>query len=82
MKWLILLGLFAALGLLVLQMARAGELPQEGEAAPDFELPDQHGVMHGLQQYAGKWLVLYFYPKEIRRAVRRRPVPSVTICIS
>ncbi len=64
MKWLILFGLFAALSLLVMQMARAGELPKVGESAPDFELPDQHGVMHGLQQYADKWLVLYFYPKD------------------
>ncbi|MBU0688718.1 MAG: peroxiredoxin [Gammaproteobacteria bacterium] len=64
MKWLILLGLFAALSLLVMQMARAAELPKVGDAAPDFELPDQHGVMHGLQQYAGQWLVLYFYPKD------------------
>ncbi|MBU1215194.1 MAG: peroxiredoxin [Gammaproteobacteria bacterium] len=64
MKWLILFGFFAALSLLVMQMARAGELPKVGEAAPGFELPDQHGVVHGLQQYAGKWLVLYFYPKD------------------
>ncbi len=64
MKWLILFGLLAALSLLVMQRARAAELPKAGEAAPDFELPDQHGVVHGLKQYAGKWLVLYFYPKD------------------
>jgi peroxiredoxin Q/BCP len=32
--------------------------------APDFSLPDQDGVMHSLGDYAGKWLVLYFYPKD------------------
>jgi peroxiredoxin Q/BCP len=64
MKWLILSGLFAALALALNQMARAGELPKVGEAAPDFELPDQNGVKHTLQEYAGKWLVLYFYPKD------------------
>ena len=64
MKWLILFGLFAALALLVSQMARAGELPKVGEAAPDFELPDQNGVKHSLKEFAGKWLVLYFYPKD------------------
>ncbi len=64
MKWLILFGLFAALALLVSQMARAGELPKVGAAAPDFELPDQNGVKHTLKEYAGKWLVLYFYPKD------------------
>jgi peroxiredoxin Q/BCP len=64
MKWLILSGLFAALAMLVTQMARAGELPKVGEAAPDFELPDQNGVSHNLKEFTGKWLVLYFYPRD------------------
>lgn len=64
MKWLILFGLFAALALLVSQMARAGEVPKAGDAAPDFDLPDQNGIKHNLQEFAGKWLVLYFYPKD------------------
>jgi peroxiredoxin Q/BCP len=32
--------------------------------APDFTLPDQNGDEHSLKDYAGKWLVLYFYPKD------------------
>lgn len=64
MKWLILFGLLAAFALLVSQMARAGELPKVGEAAPDFELPDQNGVKHSLKEFSGNWLVLYFYPKD------------------
>jgi len=64
MKWLILFGLFGALALVVSQMARAGELPKVGESAPDFDLPDQNGVKHTLQEFAGQWLVLYFYPKD------------------
>ena len=64
MKWLILFGLFAAVALLVSQMARAGELPKVGEAAPDFKLPDQDGNTRQLRDFAGKWLVLYFYPKD------------------
>jgi peroxiredoxin Q/BCP len=32
--------------------------------APDFTLPDQNNVMHSLSDYAGKWLVVYFYPKD------------------
>lgn len=32
--------------------------------APAFSLPDQDGLMHSLADYAGKWLVLYFYPKD------------------
>lgn len=35
-----------------------------GEAAPSFNLPDQDGQMHRLSDYRGKWLVLYFYPKD------------------
>jgi len=65
MKWLILLGLCSALLLLLAnQMARAGELPKVGQAAPDFNLPDQNGKTHALKEYAGQWLVLYFYPKD------------------
>lgn len=32
--------------------------------APDFSLPDQNGAMRTLQDYKGKWVVLYFYPKD------------------
>ena len=32
--------------------------------APDFELADQDGKMHSLKDYQGKWLVVYFYPKD------------------
>jgi peroxiredoxin Q/BCP len=37
--------------------------PKEGEAAPDFRLQDQNSQWHALADYAGKWTVLYFYPK-------------------
>src|ERR1700677_4674802 len=32
--------------------------------APDFSLPDQDGKLRTLADYSGKWLVLYFYPKD------------------
>lgn len=32
--------------------------------AADFRLPDQNGREHTLAEYAGKWVVLYFYPKD------------------
>ncbi len=38
--------------------------PTAGEAAPDFELKDQDGQMHSIEDYRGKWVVLYFYPKD------------------
>lgn len=32
--------------------------------APSFSLPDQNGVVHTLEEYKGKKLILYFYPKD------------------
>lgn len=32
--------------------------------APNFSLPDTDGAIHTLDDYAGKWLVVYFYPKD------------------
>ena len=34
-----------------------------GEPAPDFELADQYGATHSLEDFRGKWLVVFFYPK-------------------
>ncbi len=35
-----------------------------GIPAPSFSLPDQNGQMHALEDYRGKKVVLYFYPKD------------------
>jgi peroxiredoxin Q/BCP len=43
--------------------AYAAEPPKIGDPAPAFDLPDHLGQRHRLQDYAGKWVVLYFYPK-------------------
>lgn len=37
---------------------------KEGTKAPDFMLPDQDGVMHSLEEFRGKKVLLYFYPKD------------------
>lgn len=63
----LMLGGLAALLLVasaVLWMLRPGTQRPEGSAAPDFELPDQNGQTHRLSDYAGRWLVLYFYPQD------------------
>ena len=39
-------------------------LPKKGAAAPAFKLLDQDGKPHALKDYKGKWLLLYFYPKD------------------
>jgi peroxiredoxin Q/BCP len=35
-----------------------------GQVAPDFSLPKDGGGSYSLADFAGKWLVLYFYPKD------------------
>lgn len=42
----------------------APSLIDPGKKAPAFTLPDQIGQKHKLSDYAGKWVVLYFYPKD------------------
>ncbi len=37
---------------------------EAGTAAPAFSLPDQNGQVHTLEEYRGKKLILYFYPKD------------------
>jgi peroxiredoxin Q/BCP len=35
------------------------------KTAPAFSLPDQAGKTHSLSDYKGKWVILYFYPKDM-----------------
>ena len=37
---------------------------QIGTKAPSFTLPDQNGILHTLEEYKGKKVILYFYPKD------------------
>lgn len=49
---------FSAAGLM------AGEQPAQGSDAPSFNLQDQNGEWHTLEDYSGRWLAIYFYPKD------------------
>jgi|SRR6185295_5960477 len=40
-------------------------MPKVGDRAPDFTLPDQDGKEHTLSTYKGRWVLLYFYPKDM-----------------
>ena len=40
------------------------EIPKVHSTAIDFTLPDQEGKNHSLSDYKGKWVLLYFYPKD------------------
>ena len=44
--------------------AAANEHFAVGDPAPEFELPDQTGQLHSLEDYRDRWVVLYFYPKD------------------
>jgi thioredoxin-dependent peroxiredoxin len=64
-KWL-LIGLAAGTALLLWRMGvfASRNLPVPGDAAPLFSLPDQHGNVRVGSEFLGKWLVLYFYPRD------------------
>lgn len=42
----------------------AGVFPEVGAAAPDFSLKSDQGTDTSLKDFSGKWVVLYFYPKD------------------
>lgn len=62
---IILLVIFiAALVILVPRLLSHSAKPAEGNMAPEFSLPSQDGSVVSLKDYRGKWVVLYFYPKD------------------
>jgi peroxiredoxin Q/BCP len=57
-------GLAALLLAMPVQGAFAADMPPVGTVAPNFTLPSQENTPVSLSQYKGKWVVLYFYPKD------------------
>src|SRR5271154_864665 len=56
--------LCAALVALTPTLTFADATPSVGSAAPEFTLNSQEGTPVSLKDYRGKWVVLYFYPKD------------------
>jgi thioredoxin-dependent peroxiredoxin len=56
--------LFAAVPMTI-AYAADDAMPAAGQAAPAFNLPSQDGTPISLNTYKGKWVVLYFYPKDM-----------------
>src|SRR5213080_1721145 len=59
--------LSAIVGLITLALVQATETqkqPAAGTPAPDFSLTTGDGSQISLKDYRGKWVVLYFYPKD------------------
>jgi len=64
LKILLFLLVLGALVILGLRWGGRGLPPKIGGIAPDFDLFDAKQVRHRLADYRGRWLVLYFYPKD------------------
>ncbi len=59
----ICIGIALSLGLTI--AAGAAEMPAVGQSAPAVALPSQDGGVVDLKSFRGKWVVLYFYPKDM-----------------
>lgn len=64
MQALRMLKVIGVLALLHCALVAYADIPRIGSQAPDFKLQDQNGHWHELKDYKGKWVVLYFYPKD------------------
>jgi thioredoxin-dependent peroxiredoxin len=57
--------LIAGAAALPLMLRAADSTLTPGSSAPEFTLPSQDGSNISLKDYRGKWVVLYFYPKDM-----------------
>jgi len=64
LRIVLLLAVVLVLIVLVPRLLSHSAAPSEGSNAPDFTLPSQEGSSVSLRDYRGKWVVLYFYPKD------------------
>jgi peroxiredoxin Q/BCP len=64
MKQQILIAMFLVGAGFLTRRTDAADMPSEGQPAPDFTLPSQDGSPVSLKDFHGKWVVLYFYPKD------------------
>ena len=58
------ISIMSAAALLLVGTSSLAEQFRTGEPAPDFELKDQSGQLHSIEDYRGNWVALYFYPKD------------------
>src|SRR6266496_5635738 len=64
LRTVLLLAAVLVLIVLVPRLLSRSAPPAEGSNAPDFTLSSQEGSAVTLKDYRGKWVVLYFYPKD------------------
>lgn len=63
-KYIFLIALLIVTAIAVKPFNTVGEVPSAGAAAPTFKLTTNEGKEASLSDYKGKWVVLYFYPKD------------------
>ena len=61
----IILVAIVLIGILGIALRAGDKTPAVGSSAPDFTLNSQDGKPVSLHDYKGKWVVLYFYPKDM-----------------
>jgi peroxiredoxin Q/BCP len=64
LRIVLLLAVVVVLIVLVPRLLSHSAAPPEGSGAPEFTLPSQEGSSVSLKDYLGKWVILYFYPKD------------------
>ena len=64
MKKIFFSGCVGFITLTLVQAAETQKQPAAGTSAPDFSLTTNDGSQVSLKDYRGKWVVLYFYPKD------------------
>ena len=64
MKWILVLLVLLVVLTVVKVTVFAASAPAVGSMAPEFSLTSQEGKPVSLNDYRGKWVVLYFYPKD------------------
>ena len=60
-----IVAVIALIGILGMALRAGDKTPAVGSEAPDFTLNSQDGKSISLHDYKGKWVVLYFYPKDM-----------------
>ena len=63
-KYLLLSVMLAVSAIVIAPVRAAVDIPAVGTPAPSFKLTNNEGKQTSLNDYSGKWVVLYFYPKD------------------
>jgi peroxiredoxin Q/BCP len=64
MRWILIAAAVLVVFMIGSKLLSAKAAPAVGSLAPDFTLASQEGTPVKLSDYRGKWVVLYFYPKD------------------